>query len=133
MGRRVVDARPFLFGFLLKGLPGNVLDKIAGDTYKKILLNDLTRAHAFAEHEELSLILVLYIIRQEDDPKIVDPALDFGLRFLEVKQLVNVLHLRYGLLAVADDDDLVILCGQDPFHGSYFVKLGDFFFYIYHI
>lgn len=110
MGRGVVDARPFLFGLLLKGLPGDVLDEIAGDTYKKILLNDLTSAHAFAEHEELSLILVLYIIGQEDDTEIVDSALDFSLGFLEVKQLVNVLHLRYGLLAVADDDNLIILC-----------------------
>jgi hypothetical protein len=94
---------------------------------------DLARAHAFAEHQELSLILVLDILGQEDNSKVVDSALDFSFRLLEIKQFVDELHVGYGLLGVADDDNLVVFGGEDPFDGGDLVQLWNFFFYIYHI
>jgi hypothetical protein len=41
----------------------------------------------------LSLLLVLNILRQEYDPEVVDSSLDFGLGLLEIKQLINELHV----------------------------------------
>ncbi len=97
------------------------------------MLNDLARAHAFAQHKELALILVLDVLGQEDDSKIVDSALDLCFGLLEIKQLIDELHVGYGLFGVADDDDLVVFGGEDPFDGGDFVELWNFFFYIYHI
>lgn len=50
-----------------------------------------------------------------------------------MEEFVDVLHLRDWVFGVADDYDLVVLGGEDPFDGSDLVELCDFFFYIYHI
>jgi hypothetical protein len=126
-------AAPLLFGLLLELLSGDVLDEGACDADQEVLLDDLPGSHAFAEHEELSLLLVLYVFGEEDDPEVVDSALDFGLGLLEIKEFVDVLHVRDGLLRVSDDDNLVVLGWQDPFDSCDFVELWNFFFYIYHI
>jgi len=129
----IMDATPLFFSLLLEGLPSYVFNKCTCNSYEKVLLYDFPCAHRLAKHKKLPLLLVLNILGQENYPKIIDSAFDFCLWFFEIKELIDILHLRYWLFRVTDYDNLIVTSWENPFHCCDFVKLWNFFFDIYHI
>ncbi len=110
MRGRIVYATPLLFSLLLKSMFGYIFYERRSNAYQKVLLDDLACSHWFAEHQELALVLVLYVLGKEDHSKIADTPLYFRFALFEIEQLVNVLHVGDWFLRVPDYNYLVVLC-----------------------
>ena len=107
----VVNTAPLFFSLLLERLLWYVFNERCCNSHEKILLNNFSSSHGLTQHKELSFFLILNILREKDDTKIIDSSFYFGFTILVIEEFVNILHVRYRLFGVSDDNDLVIFCG----------------------